>query len=211
MKMGMRRWVALLRSGDSLLRTADLMKFSGMDFDAVRKASLRLTRDGLLIKVGKELYANGLLPPPLLDIGLSMRLPCYVSMGSVLQAKGLWELAPQALELVTLGRPGGAETPLGTLQYFHVSRDLYWGFEEVNGRCIALPEKALLDLLYLDAQGSIDSLLAGQLAFDKLNTERLDAMQSHFPATVALRLRRLRRLQRRAGMKGLAPTEQKFS
>jgi len=189
MKMGYRKWVALLREGCVLFRTADVMKLTELDYDGARRALLRLCDDGLMIKVGKELYGNGLCPPSLGQVAVALRRPSYVSMESIL-AGGL--LSDSMVSAVTLCRPGDHETPLGTIRYHKMSRRLYWGFERVAPGLIgAVREKALLDLLYMEPDRGPGWVIERGLSLDTMDRGRLAEWVLVYPKAVQVRLRRL--------------------
>jgi hypothetical protein len=190
MKMGYRRWIALLREGHVLYRTADVMKLTELDYDSARRALLRLCDDGLLIKVGKELYGNGLCPPSLGQVAVALRRPSYVSMDSILDSGS--SSGASRLSAVTLCRPGDHETPLGTIRYHKIARRLYWGFEMVPpGLAGAVREKALLDLLYMSAEDGPGWVVDHGLSLDGMDRGRLAEWASLYPMAVQVRLRRL--------------------
>ncbi len=187
MKMGYRRWVALLRGGCVLFRTADVMKLTELDYAGARRALSRLCDDGLLVKVGKELYGNGLYPPTLGQVALALRRPSYVSMESILDDGAP---APSRVSAVTLCRPGVHETPLGTIRYHKIARRLYWGFEMVPpGVAGAVREKALLDLLYMSAKDGPGWVVDHGLSLDSMDRGRLATWAFLYPGAVQARLR----------------------
>ena len=80
---------------------------------------------------------------------------------------------------ITNGRPDTVSNKLGNFIYRHVKSSLLWGFETMDlskgeRARIALPEKALLDLVYLEPEGDSVSFLE-QLRLQ--NTEELDKRQ----------------------------------
>ena len=89
----------------------------------------------------------------------------YVSLQSAL---GHFALIPESVPVttsVTTGRPGRWDTPLGTYDYRHIQPDFLTGFRRmllVGGReaLLATPEKALLDLVYLEPDGDSPAYLA---------------------------------------------------
>ena len=79
----------------------------------------------------------------------------YISLQSALAHYGL---IPEYVPVVTSvgsGRPQQWKTPLGTFILRHIKPDLFFGYERIQvapsqPAFIAVPEKALLDLLYLE-------------------------------------------------------------
>ena len=58
---------------------------------------------------------------------------------------------------VTTGRPERLETPLGFYDFRHIKTDLLFGYQMIDlksqNALVATPEKALLDLIYLQPGG----------------------------------------------------------
>jgi len=82
-------------------------------------------------------------------------LPSYVSLERALSFHGLIPERVPLVQSVTRGRPMLFETPVGDFQYRHVKQDWFFGYAETEiesaSALIALPEKALLDVIYLSA------------------------------------------------------------
>jgi predicted transcriptional regulator of viral defense system len=100
----------------------------------------------------------------------------YVSLQSALAYYGMIPEHAPVTTSVTTGRPGRWETPLGIFDFRHVQAGLFDGFRLVDlggeqAGFIATPEKALLDLVYLQPGGdSPDYLVELRLG----NLARLD-------------------------------------
>jgi predicted transcriptional regulator of viral defense system len=77
--------------------------------------------------------------------------PAYISLQSALFHHGLIEQIPSILYAVTPARPRQFRTPVGTISFHRMPPELFTGFELSSGSDakIAIPEKALFDLLYL--------------------------------------------------------------
>ncbi|MBN1641809.1 MAG: hypothetical protein JXA09_11285, partial [Anaerolineae bacterium] len=105
----------------------------------------------------------------------------YVSLQSALAHYGLIpEYAPVTTS-VTTARPGRWETPLGTYTYRHIKPDLLAGYRrtamgEGQHAYVATPEKALLDLAYLEPGGDARTYLEG-LRLQHLDLLDLDALR----------------------------------
>ncbi len=189
MIMGFRRWVRLLSGAPSLFRLADIMKWSGLSTAAARKASARLCDDGLLWRVGNQAFANRFHPPSLAQVATFIHRPGYISMGSVLAPEASSGLSGE-VRCVTLVRPGIHHTPLGTIVFHKAARKLFWGFQAGNDEVLrALPEKALLDLLYLIPDSDVCGYPLKR--FSGIDRSRLEQFARHFPAAVRERLRHL--------------------
>ena len=83
-------------------------------------------------------------------------------------------------------RPEKIETPLGVFEFRHLKRDLLFGYElqDLGGQSafIATPEKALLDLIYLQPGGEKEAYLTELRLqnLDQLNPERLRVYTERF-------------------------------
>lgn len=79
--------------------------------------------------------------------------PAYVSLYSALSAHGVLEETPKTVFAVTAGPSLKLSTPLADYSFHHLPERFMWGFEtrrtERAVYPLALPEKALLDTLYL--------------------------------------------------------------
>ncbi|MEO6078763.1 MAG: hypothetical protein ABIQ86_03170 [Steroidobacteraceae bacterium] len=82
---------------------------------------------------------------------ISAPYPAYVSLQSALFHHGLIEQIPSVIYAVTPARPRRFRTPMGTISFHRMPPELFTGFElsSTSDAKIAIPEKALFDLLYL--------------------------------------------------------------
>ncbi|MFQ5401631.1 MAG: hypothetical protein ACE5E7_18790 [Anaerolineae bacterium] len=85
----------------------------------------------------------------------------YVSLQAALSYYGLIPEHVPVVTSVTTRRPGEWENPVGAFSYRHIRPELFFGFERQavtseQFAYVARPEKALLDLIYLQSGG--DSL-----------------------------------------------------
>ena|SRR5688572_3850669 len=82
---------------------------------------------------------------------VSAPYPAYISLQSALFHHGLIEQIPSILYAVTPARPRRLQTPMGTISFHRMPPELFKGFElaTASDAKIAVPEKALFDLIYL--------------------------------------------------------------
>jgi predicted transcriptional regulator of viral defense system len=82
---------------------------------------------------------------------ISAPYPAYISLQSALFHHGLIEQIPSILYAVTPARPRRLRTPMGTISFHRMPPELFKGFDlsPASDAKIAIPEKALFDLLYL--------------------------------------------------------------
>ena len=135
----------------------------------VRRQLSRWAGNGRLYRLRRGLYA--LAPPyrkvkahPFVVANRMVR-PSYVSLQSALAIHGLIPEFVPVTTSITTGRPGEFSTPLGTFVFRHVRTPLFQGFREVEmdsrqPAFVATPEKALLDLLYLEKGSDSEANLA---------------------------------------------------
>ena len=169
--------------GDEPLFTTGLL-LAGGNADDVRKQLSRWTKAGKLIQLRRGLYT--LAPPhqknsphPFLVANMIVK-GSYVSCESALAYYGLIPEHVPVTVSVSLSRPGRKATPLGDYQFHHISRKLFFGYHPLQVKAnqhafVALPEKALLDLVYLRKQGdSTEYLQSLRLQnSDQINPDRL--------------------------------------
>lgn len=154
------------------------------DFD--RNNLTRWCRKGLLVKLRNQFYAfpeYRQVPDFSRYVANRMYTPSYISLHSALSFYGMIPEEVVQLTSVTTLKPAKFENLFGTFHYQSVKRSLFFGFETMtmqNGRRLlfATPEKALLDLLYLNPYYKSESDLV-ELRLDEdymqneLNKERL--------------------------------------
>lgn len=105
----------------------------------------------------------------------------YVSLQSALAHEGLIPEYVPVTTSVGPGRPAHWDTPLGRFELRHLRRDLLTGFRRlpVGGgqeALIATPEKALLDLIYLEPAADTPAWLDG---LRLQNLDLLDLTELH--------------------------------
>jgi predicted transcriptional regulator of viral defense system len=127
----------------------------------------RWTKSGKIIQLRRGLYT---LAPPYqkvrphpFGIANQMQPASYVSGQSALAFYGLIPETKQTTLSVTSGRPERLVTPLGVFEFRHIKPGLLHGCRmvDLNGQqaLVAVPEKALLDLIYLQPAGDTPEYL----------------------------------------------------
>ncbi len=146
----------------------------------VQKQLSRWTAAGRLYQLRRGVYA---LAPPFqrikphpFTVANHLVAGSYVSCQSALAHYNLIPEYTPVTTSVTTGRAGHWETPLGSYVYRHIQVDLLHGYRLIeigNGQSafVATPEKALLDLVYLQPGGDAPDYLR-ELRLQ--NLERLD-------------------------------------
>jgi predicted transcriptional regulator of viral defense system len=143
--------------GVPAVTTADAAAVLGLTIEAASHSLRRLTQAGLLTAVRKGLWALSSRPDPFhLAEYVTAPFPCYLSLQTALYQRGMITQIPTMIYVVTLGRSGRITTRIGTYSAHHVLPECFGGFETLAGSGIklALPEKALVDFLYLSSTRS---------------------------------------------------------
>ena len=164
----------------------------------VRRQLSRWTRAGWIYQVRRGLYAlappfQKVKPHPFL-VANRMVHGSYVSCQSALAHYGLIPEHVPVVISVTTARPAHRETPLGVYEFRHVKTDLLYGYRLVEvspgqRAFVARPEKALLDLVYLQPGGDAPIYLQ-ELRLQNLDRLDLDTLRHQAELAHSPKLRR---------------------
>jgi len=167
--------------GDEPIFEPGLLLAGDVDPANARRQLSRWTNAGRLYQLRRGLYAlappfQKVKPHPFLVANRMVRAS-YVSLQSALAHYGLIPEYVPVVTSVTTARPGRWETPLGVYEFRHIKIDLLAGYRltDLGGgqkAFVATPEKALLDLVYLQPGGDSPDYLR-ELRLQ--NLDRLDA------------------------------------
>jgi len=150
----------------SLLDALGRPVFTTREVAALRKSSVsaasqslaRLADEGGVVRVSRGVWcvpSDPRFTPYALVPFLSGGHPAYVSFFSALRLHGLIEQIPQVVYVATTAHTRRIRTPLGAFSLHHLSPDAFGGFDWYGDRdsfLVALPEKALVDCLYLSGR-----------------------------------------------------------
>ncbi len=152
--------------------------------DSLRCQLSRWVRTGKIIQLRRSLYMLAKPyrkrdPHPFL-IANRMKAASYVSLQSALAHYGLIPEYVPVVTSVTTGRPESITMSVGTFSFKHIKKSLFSGYTSLSlsddeSIFIAVPEKALLDLIYLTPGGDHVEYLRGLRLqnLDQLNLEQL--------------------------------------
>jgi predicted transcriptional regulator of viral defense system len=163
---------------------------AGERIEQVRLQLSRWVHSGRIIRLSKGWYT---LAAPYRRVAVDMnviacavKIGSYVSLQSALSHHGMIpEYVPETT-CVTVGRPHLVETPIGRIRYRHLKRGAFWGYEEEQRErqsvFLAVPEKALLDLIYLTPGGAGRRFIAELRLqnLEKLDLDVLNRMTARF-------------------------------
>lgn len=166
--------------GEDPVFESSLLLAGNVEPKLIRIQLSRWVRAGKIYRLRRGLYS--IAPPfqkqqphPFL-IANYLQKASYVSLQSAL---GFYGLIPEVVNTTTstsTGRPERLETPLGTYEFRHIKTELLFGYQMIKlggqSALVATPEKALLDLVYLQPGGGSMTYLR-ELRLQ--NTEKMDA------------------------------------
>lgn len=153
--------------GDEPLFESSVLLAGDVNPNSLRRQLSRWTKAGKLEQLRRGLYAlskpyRKAEPHPFLIANALVR-PSYVSLQSALRYHGLIPEHVPVTTSVTTGRPGEYDTAFGTYAFRHIDTSYFWGYETVElatqQAFVAMPEKALLDLVYLQTAGDEPAFL----------------------------------------------------
>jgi len=179
------KWEDLLRkvAKEPVFRTGFLAA-SQANLEEVRLQLSRWVKTGRLIQLRKGLYTlaqpyRKVAPHPFV-LANAMKKASYVSLQSAL---GYYGMIPEHVTIVTsvtTQRPEKVDTPLGQFLFRHIKKGWFHGYRQVDlgsdqKAFIAIPEKALMDLLYLTPDAdNYDFLTELRLQnWERLNTDTI--------------------------------------
>jgi hypothetical protein len=159
--------------------------------DLIRLQLTRWTKSGRVYQLRRGLYAltppyQKVKPHPFL-IANRLQRASYVSGQSALAFYGMIPETVQVTLSLSTGRPEQLETALGGFEFRHVNPRLLHGYRmtqlsQATGMqpgqqaLVAMPEKALLDLIYLQPGGETTAYLS-ELRLQNLEGLDLDLLQ----------------------------------
>jgi len=160
----------------------DISSLLDLSRPAAAMLLIRAQKNGIVFRV-KNIWVNLLNPPDLLEVALVLVSPSYLSLESALFYHQCLSQSPKGrLSLITQGRPYKITCPLGNIQYFHLKKKLFFGFDTQR---IAHPEKALLDLVYLRGLKGRKNIISEEIYFDTLNKKKFIRLAKFFPTWVS--------------------------
>ena len=106
---------------------------------------------GVITRIRRGLWAlEPEIDPFAVGPYLTAPRPAYVSLWSALARHGMIEQIPRSISLVSLDRARRIPTAFGVYEVHKVVPELFTGYSsEAEGVYLALPEKALFDLVYV--------------------------------------------------------------
>ena len=155
-------------------------------------------KQGHIIKLKNEVYlfgdkVNDLAPE---EAAGALYGPSYVSMEKALSVYGLIPEMVYSITMITPRTTRSYKTKIGSFIFRHVKPDLFFGYKQSQGKSraylLAEPEKALLDVLYLnrirDASGLESLRLNWRLAAELINKKKFKEYLDKYNSKSMLRI-----------------------
>lgn len=182
--------------GDDPVFESSLLFAGNVDPRYIRLQLARWITSGRIYQLRRGLYS--IAPPyqkrkphPFL-LANRLQRSSYVSLQSALAHYGLIPETVNSIVSVTTGRPERVETPLGIFEFRHIKSNLLFGYQMTDlgdqEALLATPEKALLDLVYLQPGGESLKYLQA-LRFQNLNRLNLDQLKQKSEAFASPKMR----------------------
>jgi len=142
----------------------------------------KLMKAGVLLKIEKDKYL--LKGREAGDFALAdfIYQPSYVSFESALNFYGILSQFPYEISSATARKSVKKVFQDKIFVYTHIKKELFWGYEKKENFLIALPEKALLDQVYLMSKG-YKSISLDEYDLSRIKVSRLKEYLSKYPKT----------------------------
>lgn len=175
--------------GDDPVFESSLLLSGNINPQIVRLQLTRWVNSGRIYQLRRGLYSiappfQKTKPHPFL-IANHLQRASYVSLQSAL---AFYDMIPEAVNVtvsITAGRPEWLVTPLGIFEFHHIKPDFLFGYQMTDLRgqeaFVATPEKALLDLIYLQPEGESLNYLC-ELRLQNLDRLDLTLLKKHSEA-----------------------------
>jgi predicted transcriptional regulator of viral defense system len=157
----------------------------------------RWQKTGKLLQLKRGFYvlSETYRQAPLFEpyVSFLLKRPSYLSLEKALEYHGLIPEGVPVYTAVTSKRAARFSSEVGVFTYRHIKQSLFWGYESVmvNSQTgfIALPEKALLDVVYFHGMNITLKYLEGLRLqdVDKINPEILLKLAGRFKSLGMMR------------------------
>lgn len=162
---------------------SDLAKILPVKEKSLRTVIFRLTKRGVLNKIGRGLYTVFDEVVDIEEAACQLYYPSYLSLKTVLSKQGIINQIPQEIQLVTPRKTYKAKIAGVWVSYHQIKKELFFGYYKKNKMFIAYPEKALLDLLYFTLLGK-EYFSAKEIDLSKISKARWRRFKKYYPKKV---------------------------
>ena len=126
--------------------------------------------------------------PALEEVAAVLYPLAYVSLESALFMPGVMDQTAHLLTCVFTNKTRVFGADLGEIAYFHLKKELFFGYEMRDRAVLAWPEKAALDYIYLQRQNGIEPSL-DEWNWENLDKNKLRQLARSYPGTVRKNLK----------------------
>ena len=142
----------------------------------------KLIKSGILTKIERGKY---LLKSANLDdfvLANFLYQPSYISFETALNFYNILSQFPYEISSATSKKTAQKRIDGKVFSYTKIKKSLFWGYEKRGDFLIALPEKALLDQLYLTANGK-KKINVDELNLEEISVKRFKNFLNRYPKT----------------------------
>ncbi len=143
----------IIELGEITFQTRDIASYLNINNDHASQILRRLNASGLIVKLAHGRWGlTGKIDILKLPELLTSPFPSYISLQTALYHQGIISQIPAVTYAISLARTRCYKTAIGTVSIHHVQPNFFCGFEidEKTGIKIATPEKAIIDIFYLN-------------------------------------------------------------
>ena len=153
--------------GNEPVFESPLLLSGDVDPKGIRLQLSRWVKSGKIYQLRRGVYCvappyQKVKPHPFV-VANHLQQASYISLQSALSYYGLIPEIVNTTTSISTGRPERVETPFGVFEFRHVKTQLLFGYQMIDlgdqEALVATPEKALLDLIYLQPGGETPAYL----------------------------------------------------
>ena len=174
--------------GKTYFTMQELKKFYHNKKSSFKNLLSRWSKEEIIFPLNNGYYCFDIEQLDYLNHACSFINPSYISLEYALNYYGLIEQVPQVITLITVKRHKFTYAGPYIYEYTKIKKELFFGYVRVDQYYIALPEKALLDTVYLLSRNKRLVDLKG-LNYKKINKDRLYKYAKKFPKYVGEKLK----------------------
>ncbi len=139
----------------------------------IYKIIQRLEKNGIIRRIVKGKYVLENSSYSTFSMANFVVSPSYISFESALNFWGVLPQFPYIVTSVTLKKSVEIDS-IYNFEYQHMDAKYFWGYEKTDDFLIAKPEKALLDIIYLQTKG-LRKIDMSELDFSIINRKLLNS------------------------------------
>ena len=161
-----------------IISIEDIAKVLSINKESAKVTASRYVKNGSLLRIKKDFYITAnkyenLNEKELFKIANAIQVPSYISLASALT---YYNISTQQLrgiiESVTTRKTNSVKAKEFSFNFILIKKNLYTGFILEDDIFIALPDKALADIVYLSSLGRYSCDFEA-IDFNKLNKNKV--------------------------------------